>query len=359
MHAFFATVPFTILEAVSYVIQNDIEDADLYLSCVFKDARETGERIRESGVFKNVFIVENVLLTYPITIKKCFEVMRNRRKIISDMSGRVYDYAYYNNSGFLVNSIFYTGVCRANKSAKHFFLEHAHYSYLNRYSDKPWYLKPMIRLFGLKCMDGSQLDKVYLYEPDLSTVKQDAPVEQLKKIDISNVRLKEKLNFIFNYSPEHDEFKEKKIIIMEQGKLKVDFDKEAFWAEVFKCINKDISIVKPHPRQKDSTLKHLGAEICKNTTLPWEIICLNNNLSDKVQITIFSQACISPKLIFDQEPTVIFLYKLLPVGYDYLGQGLLEFADSIGNLYKDKTKYFIPESFDELREYCIKHNIGQ
>ena len=358
MHAFFTTVPFTILEAVSYVIQNDITDADLYLSCVFKDARETGERIRKSGVFKNVFIVEDVLLTYPITVEKCVAVVKNCRKIISDMSSKHYDFAYYNNSGYLVNSIFYTGVYKANKDAKHIFLEHAHYSYLNRYSDKPWYLKPLINLCGLKCLDGSKLDKIYLYEPELSTVKQDAPVERLKKIDAENETLREKLNDIFGYSPQQDEFKNKKIIIMEQGKLKVDFDKEAFWNKVFDCINKDISIIKPHPRQKNSSLGKSGIDVCSNTTLPWEIVCLNNDLSNKVQITIFSQACISPKLIFDQEPTVIFLYKLLPVGYDYLGQGLLEFADSIGNWYRDKNKYFIPETFEELSEYCKKNNIG-
>ena len=145
---------------------------------------------------------------------------------------------------------------------------------------------------------------------------------------------------------------------MEQGKLKVDFDKETFWNKVFECLNKDIAIIKPHPRQKNSTLSNSGIKVCHNNTLPWEIVCLNNDLSNKVQITIFSQACISPKLIFDQEPTVIFLYKLLPVGYDYLGAGLLEFADSIGALYRDKDKYFIPESFEELHDYCQKHSIG-
>lgn len=357
MHAFFSTVPFTILEAVSYVIENGIKDADLYLSCTFKNAEEVGERIKQSGVFANVYTIKNVLLTYPITVKKCREVLRNRKKFLSDIKCRHYNYAYYNNSGFLINSIFYTGVYQSNKNAKHIFLEHGHYSYMNRYSDKPWYLKYLISAFGLKCMDGHQLEKVYMYEPGLSAVEQDAPVEQLKKIDILDSRMREKLNYIFDYDSEKDEFKGKKVIIMEQSKLKVDFDKEVFWSNVFECIGKEHSIIKPHPRQVNSTIGNFGIDVCKNNTIPWEIVCLNNDLSEKVQITIFSQACVSPKLIFNEEPTVIFLYKLLPVSYDFLGNGLLKFADSIGNLYTDKTKYFIPNSFEELRNYCIKHNI--
>ena len=49
MHAFIATVPFTILEAVNYVIENKIEDADIYVVNVFADADKTAERIKKNG----------------------------------------------------------------------------------------------------------------------------------------------------------------------------------------------------------------------------------------------------------------------------------------------------------------------
>ena len=74
MHAFIATVPFTILEAVNYVIENKIEDADIYVVNVFAGADKTAERIKKTGIFENVFFMDDVLLTYPITLKKCINV---------------------------------------------------------------------------------------------------------------------------------------------------------------------------------------------------------------------------------------------------------------------------------------------
>ena len=54
MHAFIGTVPFTIIEAINFVIANEIKDADLYVVKVFDGAEKVGERIRGTGVFKNV-----------------------------------------------------------------------------------------------------------------------------------------------------------------------------------------------------------------------------------------------------------------------------------------------------------------
>ena len=70
MHAFIGTVPFTIIEAINFVIANEIKDADLYVVKVFDGAEKVGERIRGTGVFKNVYILDDVLLTYPITFSK-------------------------------------------------------------------------------------------------------------------------------------------------------------------------------------------------------------------------------------------------------------------------------------------------
>lgn len=61
--------------------------------------------------------------------------------------------------------------------------------------------------------------------------------------------------------------------------------------------------------------------------------------------------------MFDDEPTVIFLYKLLPVDYTFLGKEIMAFADAVGGKYREKDKYFVPETFEELKEYCIKHGI--
>ena len=105
MHAFIGTVPFTILEAVHFVIANNIQDADLYVVKVFNDAASVGKRLEQTGVFRNIFIVDDVLLTYPITLKKCIKVLKNSRILLEMLAEKQYEAVYYNNSGWLINSM--------------------------------------------------------------------------------------------------------------------------------------------------------------------------------------------------------------------------------------------------------------
>ncbi len=359
MQAFIGTVPFTIIEAVNFVIENNIDDADLYLVKVFKGADEVYENLKKTKIFKNVYMVEDVLLTYPITLKKCIRTIRNGALFKKSTRGRKYDRVYYNNSGWVINSIFYTAFRRENKDLRNIFLEHGYYSYTNDYADKPWYLRFLIGLIGLKCMDGSMLDELHMFHPELMHMRHDGEIIKMPPMNRNNKRLVDALNMIFGYEEAADEFLDKDIIIMEQGPQKFDFDKEAFWERVMDILDKDRTIVKAHPRQKESTLQGCGAAVSKNHTLPWEVEAFNINIESKYQITIFSGACISPKLIFDEEPTVIFLYKLLPVDCKVWGESLVRFADDIGSIYRDKGKYFIPDSFEEFEEYCKKHNIAR
>ena len=354
MKAFIATVPFTIIEAVNYVVSENIDDADIYLVNVFNDAREIYENIKKTDVFKNAYFVEDVLLTYPITLKKCFKVIKNGRKFIRDNKKRKYDAVYYNNSGWLINSVFYTAFRKGNKNLENNFIEHGFYSYTNDYSQKPWYMRHLVHLFGMRCMDGSMLDNLYMFHPEIMSMPTSANICKMKKMDKTNKRLVNSLNTIFGYSPEQDEFSEKKIIIMEQGPQKYEFDKDGFWNRILKMIDKDNAIVKAHPRQKQSSLIDKGVAVCTNHTVPWEIELLNMDINDKVQMTIFSGSCISPKLLFDEEPTVIFLYKIAPIDQSVWGEGVTAFADSLGEMYRDKSKYFVPNSWEEFDAYLKK-----
>lgn len=358
MHAFVATVPITILEAVNFVVSNEIQDADLYLVRVFQNADEVGARLRKTKVFRKVFVVDDVLLTYPITLKKCINAVKNSKSVIRLMQKTKYDFIYYNNSGWLINSIFYTGAMKNNKRVKNIFLEHGYYSYTCDYADKPAYLKPLIRLAGLKCMDGSMLDELYAFHPELLKVRHDGKLVKMSAIDKKNAYLLQAVNQIFGYRASEDEFVDKDIIILEQGPMKFDFDKEAFWDRVLQVLDKERTIIKAHPRQAESTLHGKGIRVCREHTIPWEVEIMNIDTSSKYQITIFSGSCVSSKLLFDEEPTVILLYKLLPVDKSVWNQSLLNFSDDLGNQYRNRKKYFVPETFEEFEQYCIHLGIS-
>ena len=82
---------------------------------------------------------------------------------------------------------------------------------------------------------------------------------------------------------------------------------------------------------------------------------INDNMENKTIISIFSTTCITPKLMFGQEPRVIMLYKLLGRDYSFFGEGMIEFVEKVKNSYVDKSKFFIPESWVEFDKYCERY----
>lgn len=352
-HAFIASVPFTLMEAIHFTIIYNL-DADVYITKSFSDAENVANRLRKTEVFRNVYLVENVLLEYPITIRKCIHVVINGWKLVKELEGRSYDYGYYNNSGWLINSIFYTGFLKGNRKCKHRFIEHGYSTLLNPYGNKSVYMRILVRLFGFRCMDGTMLEALYMFEPSLLRVHQDGEKRQMPKIDRNNKRFKEAVNTAFGFNAEKNEFSNKKVIIMEEGPQKVKFDKNRFWNNVISLIDTSETIIKPHPRLKESTLSQYGIPICKNNSIPWEVVAINTDMEDKVQLCMFSGSCLHPMHWFGIESRVIMLYKLLPVDYTFLGKDILNFSDDIKELYKDKSKFFVPDTLEELSEYLKK-----
>ena len=142
---------------------------------------------------------------------------------------------------------------------------------------------------------------------------------------------------------------------MEQGPRKEPIDMYALWEKVSKLIPMDKAIVKSHPRQKKGNLAGLGFDIFKRYTTPWEVVSLNQNMSDKIIMSIFSTACIYPKIMYDDEPRVIMLYKLIGIDYTFFGEGMIGFVEGVGNLYREKDRFFVPETWEELEAYCKKY----
>lgn len=93
---------------------------------------------------------------------------------------------------------------------------------------------------------------------------------------------------------------------------------------LIKLLSKELTkkfIVKTHPRTliKDE----IDNSFIFKLNFPLEILCLNKDLSNKTLISIFSTVNITPKLMFNQEPKIIFLYKLLDLeSYEYFSEAI-------------------------------------
>jgi hypothetical protein len=353
MNAYIASVPLHILVAIQMIKQNDIKDCDLYYVPTSNNANILMDAVRKTGIFNSVTVLPNINIEYPITIKQCINISFNRFKVRKILKNRYYENVYYNTDGWLLNSIIYSSL--PNTEAKNIFVENGLNPYITPYDSKQWYLRLYINLNFMTCMDGKYIDERYVFRPSLISVPQSGQIKKIDTLDRNDIRMRELVNDIYGYDEEKDSFDNKDIIIMEQGPRKEPIDMVRLWGKVKKYIPVDKSIVKSHPRQKNSALRGLGFDVYERYVIPWEVLTLNQDMNNKTLICIFSTSCVNPKVMYDEEPRVIFLYKLIGMDYSFFGKGMISYVEHVKELYRDKEKFFIPETWDEFDEYCREY----
>ena len=355
MDAYIASVPVHLLYAMQMIKQNRIGNCDLYYVPTTNNVEEFLESVRRASVFNNVYLLPNINIEYPITISQCIKIAWNRFGARDVLKMKEYDTVYYNTDGWLLNSIVFSSM--KNKNTRNVFVENGVNPYITSYDNKEWYLRLFINCNFMTCMDGRFINDRFVFEPPLISVHQSGSINRIDKIDRNDSAFKDLVNAIFDYDDQKDSFRNKRVIIMEQAPRREPIDMVSLWTRVSALLDRDKTIIKSHPRQKNSILKGLGFDVYERYQIPWEVLSFNQDIDDKTLITIFSTSCVNPKLMFNEEPRVIMLYKLLGIDYSFFGEGLINFVEGVGNLYNDKDKFFVPESWEALEAYCRKYNL--
>lgn len=117
---------------------------------------------------------------------------------------------------------------------------------------------------------------------------------------------------------------------------------------VYSILNGENFLYKTHPNEVLNGI-HNRFEIY-HTNLPWE---LNINLCEdsNILISVFSTAAITPKILYNKEPRVIFLFRLLQ---PYLFFQAEEFLVRVRNSYQSKDRVVAPRTIKELSEILSK-----
>jgi len=109
-------------------------------------------------------------------------------------------------------------------------------------------------------------------------------------------------------------------------------------------------LIRKHPKSEDNHYA-LGKDIrYDNNGAQWETICVRKLHDSNILVGIHSTALVSPKLICNKEPYVVFLYKVFGFQDE---EKLNTFVGKIKNMYADKEKVFVPENLDELSEILL------
>ena len=117
---------------------------------------------------------------------------------------------------------------------------------------------------------------------------------------------------------------------------------------VYSVLNGENFLYKTHPNEVLNGI-HNRFEIY-HTNSPWELN-INSCEDNNILISVFSTASITPKILYNKEPRVIFLFRLLQ---PYLFFQAEEFLVRVRNSYQNKNRVVAPRTIKELSEILSK-----
>ena len=112
---------------------------------------------------------------------------------------------------------------------------------------------------------------------------------------------------------------------------------------------KDDIIVRLHPREADKPIYQPYATDKEGNM--WELQLSRISLEDKLLVSIQSTAMLTPKLLFGQEPWLLFGYKLIRPAHDS-GDVFSKIVSHLRMAYTNKERIWVPDTWEEFEE-CI------
>ena len=354
---FFCTTPFQLITAISLVATKGIT-ADLYIDPRFNNAKEYAQRVNNSHLFRKIIILDDSFFEdfrkikgrcrrYIEIVKMYFSIDKVVARILCPNTQYLFLYISTSSSFWSRYVMLYFN--KKNIATETIFFEDGEGSYDDANMDIAKSIDTMIRkvLFGKKAIYTSC--RVLLYSPPIYwkiNPNSSYNVEQLPTIN--SEKIKKIINYIFNFR-EKDYISES-IIILDTVKEEF-FSKEEskkltdIYKTICKVFGNENVIIKRHPRDKETCLPNI--KYYQKFTIPFECLCTQNDFEHKILIAFTSTSVIVPKIIFNEEPIVILLYKLFESGIGHNEKRDMLYSEC-KMLYKDSERFIVPSTVDEL-----------
>lgn len=194
-----------------------------------------------------------------------------------------------------------------------------------------------------------KMGDIYLFQPELAAPC--IPSSRLVKvpaIDVNNNEYKAMVNRLYRFSSS---------VLSEIGEY-IFLDQNVGGADVFlspvtemirlvnRVVGKNKLAVKLHPWNIGNPYQDVHTIGGGDKSISWEVLCMNMpQLDDKVIITVHSMGAFTPKLNFDAEPYIIFLFRLLE---NYKHSNIDTLFERLASVYRQPKKVFAPNTYAEL-----------
>lgn len=355
-NAFVCCTPYHLIVTLHMIGTLYKEDQnDIYISNHFESAKNVYQRLLSLKTkinipVKNVYFIEDKEISYD---KSSFKINKikglltcNISKYIKTNESVIYTNLFLFTHSFFSNLIV-TYAYNKNKAVKINFVEEGRMSYVIRRSDIrnkiKFFLDRITKVIKRRILSINIADKLLLFQPDLYTGDLKDKVSPIPSIK-ENPELKGVLNDVFNYQKQTN-FNHAKYIFFDQS-FAIDSNKQINEYVIVNNLTtryfKEDLLIKLHPRDSIDKYKNYSQTMVNNSNFPWELIYLNEDLYDKVLISVNSSAVFTPKIVFGRNHKIIILKNI----YGFVDEELNNFI----KLFDHNKNVFQPSTSEELKK---------
>lgn len=317
-----------------------------------KGTKGVAERLKNQKVFKDVYYQEVYGLNEKNTLKhKWFylkgAIFGNKKYKLS--GGVSFDEIISFNFD-LHSHIIFANEYKKNKKIKCEKMEEGLLSYSTKDTtcgilNAVYKIRKLLKLQNLKTTIG----KFYCFSPKV--YKGNLEAIKIPKILVEGSRIKEILTSIYKSEFEY-EYKEKYIFLPciydVEGEEPIGELELAL--KLASVVGKENLLVKVHPRDDVSRYINAGLTVDKNSSIPWEVIQINNDFEDKVLLSTLSTSLLTTALLFKNSPKCYYIYSMCKISNNTLAKhfrNLLQ--DYLNNATQLELKnVFAIDSFNDI-----------
>lgn len=193
----------------------------------------------------------------------------------------------------------------------------------------------------------NDITNMYFYVPEL-VLFHDYESSPIPHIDSSDTEFKHMLNRIFGYTEASQPIAQKYIFFEESfnvdGRQMEDLE---LVKKIAETVGPENIYVKLHPRSRVDRFAEYGIETSKKSGVPWELMLLNEDYSDKVFLTISSGSVLSPRIVFDMCNPTYMLFNCTQTKSFIVDDNFERYMEGFKKVYGDR-QFYIPQNTEEL-----------
>ena len=364
MRLFVVTSVYQFLNALTVQMNDPSVPSDIL--CVLKLLDDTFdlEALRKEGVFQDVYVWTGDICSFRMVSKTKVEKLTNaikkvrlalgKKRLQKQMpkSGKHYDEIFLAYPDYPSRLAFET---LRDKDTRCAFLEDGAYTY-EVFSKKQSRLKSLAFRLLLGSDVVNLVSLIYVYRPEILCL----PKKQAKVMRITSELKKTGpiIKRIYKHELPNADLIDRFAIMFDQDiEEPITASQQANMANICaNTIGKENFVVKIHPRSLFSTYSN-QVDICREKC-PFEILMSTMQIQNKVLISLFSTACMTPKMMLDLEPVVIFTAKLSGMQeFSLPSNKTLELIERFRESYRDPSRVYIPETMDEFQAIINKYKL--